>query len=78
MRPRCAKIIPLVPLGLGMDQNRDWWVMYLETDDRVDSAPKGGGNSVGGKPEGAEEGREGEEEGCAWALLTHHHTGSYT
>ena len=76
---RCAKIIiPLVPLGLGMDQNRDWRVVYLETDDRVDSAPKGGGNSMRGKPEWAKEGREGGEEGCAWALLTHHHTCAHT
>ena len=59
MRLGCAEIIPLVPQGLGMDQNREWGLGYLEADDRVDSATKGGGNSMGGKPEGAEESREG-------------------
>ena len=62
--------------GNGSEQR--WGLGYLEADDRVDSATKGGGNSVGGKSEGAEEGREGEEEGCAWTLLTHHHACAHT
>ena len=60
-------------LGTGNGSEERWGMGYLEADDRVDSATKGGGNSMGGKSEGAEEGREGEEEGCGRSSLTTTH-----